>query len=301
MTVPHCVIGVTKQPIRVIRNELRRAAPRLSAGNLESDLAIAARGLPARAAFGTALSGRRAAPGRGRRASRHGPPGHARAGSSPSGAATSSATAIGRRSRRRGRGYEVVERIAGGRAAAYNGAALNLSQLSSRPNPAGVDPGPLRRDGGAGPRGLASLGVDARVGEVRGRVLPGGAFSVNAGGRLKLAGIGQRMIKGGAHVGCVSSPPAARHCGALGAGLRGARDRVGPGTAGSVADDVPGSAPLTSRQAMVWRLEQRFRLREARPDEARWGRPATQAPPPPGQAANSTAAMSWPCRAHPGG
>ena len=44
--------------------------------------------------------------------------------------------------------------------------------------------------------------MDARVGEVPGEYCPG-AYSVNAAGSRKLAGVGQRMIRGGAHVGCV--------------------------------------------------------------------------------------------------
>lgn len=49
---------------------------------------------------------------------------------------------------------------------------------------------------------LASLGVDARVGEVAGEYCPG-AWSVNAGGRRKLMGVGQRLIPGAAHTGGV--------------------------------------------------------------------------------------------------
>src|SRR5207237_5227311 len=91
----------------------------------------------------------------------------------------------------RAAGYDVVERIAGGRAAAYNGQALNLSRAHRDPSPAGAtrarfaEMAELVRDA------LAGLGVDARIGEVPGEYCPG-AFSVNAGGRVKLAGIGQR-------------------------------------------------------------------------------------------------------------
>lgn len=49
---------------------------------------------------------------------------------------------------------------------------------------------------------LGSLGVDARAGEVPGEYCPG-EHSVNAGGRTKLMGVGQRVIRGGAHVGGV--------------------------------------------------------------------------------------------------
>jgi octanoyl-[GcvH]:protein N-octanoyltransferase len=49
---------------------------------------------------------------------------------------------------------------------------------------------------------LRRVGVDARVGEVPGEYCPG-EFSVNAGGRRKLMGVGQRIVRGAAHVGGV--------------------------------------------------------------------------------------------------
>jgi lipoate-protein ligase A len=49
---------------------------------------------------------------------------------------------------------------------------------------------------------LASLGVDARVGEVEGEYCPG-TYSISAGGRTKLIGIGQRLVERAAHVGGV--------------------------------------------------------------------------------------------------
>lgn len=49
---------------------------------------------------------------------------------------------------------------------------------------------------------LAKLGVDARRGEVPGEFCPG-EHSVNARGRVKLMGVGQRVVRGAAHVGGV--------------------------------------------------------------------------------------------------
>ena len=49
---------------------------------------------------------------------------------------------------------------------------------------------------------LCDLGVDARVGEVEGEYCPG-EYSVNARGALKLMGVGQRIVRGAAHVGGV--------------------------------------------------------------------------------------------------
>ena len=49
---------------------------------------------------------------------------------------------------------------------------------------------------------LRRLGLDARVGAVPGEYCPG-EYSVNIGGRAKVMGVGQRVIRGGAHVGGV--------------------------------------------------------------------------------------------------
>lgn len=46
---------------------------------------------------------------------------------------------------------------------------------------------------------LRRLGLDARIGEVGGEYCPG-AYSINAGGRTKVAGFGQRVTSGAAHV-----------------------------------------------------------------------------------------------------
>jgi lipoate-protein ligase A len=51
-------------------------------------------------------------------------------------------------------------------------------------------------------RALRRLGVDARVGEIPGEYCPG-AHSVNARGRAKLVGVGQRLVQHAAHVGGV--------------------------------------------------------------------------------------------------
>jgi octanoyl-[GcvH]:protein N-octanoyltransferase len=49
---------------------------------------------------------------------------------------------------------------------------------------------------------LQRLGLDARIGEIPGEYCPG-EFSVNIAGRVKVMGVGQRVIRNGAHVGGV--------------------------------------------------------------------------------------------------
>lgn len=99
-------------------------------------------------------------------------------------------------------GYEPVERLAGGRAAVFHEGTISFSHaIRGAGAYAGTRP---RFEAMAGriAAALAALGVDARVGEVEGEYCPG-EFSVNARGAAKLAGIGQRVITGGAHVGGV--------------------------------------------------------------------------------------------------
>jgi octanoyl-[GcvH]:protein N-octanoyltransferase len=166
----------------------------------------------------------------------------------------------------RAAGYEAVDRITGGRAAAYNGEALNLSRTVRDPSPARTTRARFEAMAELVREVLTELGVDARIGEVEGEYCPG-AFSVNAEGRLKLAGIGQRMIKGGAHVGCV----------VVAADSQGLRDVLvpvyealgidwNPETTGSVADVIEGVTTDRVGAAVRAALARRFELSDARFD-----------------------------------
>jgi len=102
-------------------------------------------------------------------------------------------------------GYAPVERIAGGRAAVFHSGTISLSVASRPTGPGGAYGGTCERFASLAEliaAALAAAGVEARVGEVEGEYCPG-EFSVNARGAAKLAGIGQRVIAGGAHVGAV--------------------------------------------------------------------------------------------------
>lgn len=99
-------------------------------------------------------------------------------------------------------GFEGMERLTGGRAAAYTEGALSLTLTIPDENPAERTTRRFEEAAGLTRDALRQLGVDARIGEVPGEYCPGD-FSVNAAGRTKLIGIGQRMIKGAAHVGFV--------------------------------------------------------------------------------------------------
>lgn len=100
------------------------------------------------------------------------------------------------------RGYLPVERLAGGRAAIFHEDTIAFSWASPSDEPkAGI----TRRfetlctimvDAFAG------LGLDARIGEIEGEYCPG-RYSINIAGRRKILGVGQRLIRGAAHVGGV--------------------------------------------------------------------------------------------------
>jgi octanoyl-[GcvH]:protein N-octanoyltransferase len=99
-------------------------------------------------------------------------------------------------------GFEPVLRLAGGRAAVFHEGTIAVAHAVPDHDPRS---GVHRRFAEAAEliaAALRRLGIDAAVGEVPGEYCPGG-YSVNARGRVKLAGIGQRVIAGGAHLGGV--------------------------------------------------------------------------------------------------
>jgi lipoate-protein ligase A len=97
-------------------------------------------------------------------------------------------------------GYEPVLRLPGGHAAAYHGDSLGIDIVYALDDPVPGTHDRFRAEGERLARALATLGVDARVGEVPGEYCPG-AYSVNARGRVKLIGTAQRLIRGGALLG----------------------------------------------------------------------------------------------------
>lgn len=102
----------------------------------------------------------------------------------------------------RARGFDPVIRLAGGHAAVFLEASIAFAwaspdaeaQLRIRPR--------FERLAGWIVAALRKLDLDARIGAVPGEYCPG-EFSVNIGGRVKVMGVGQRVIRGGAHVGGV--------------------------------------------------------------------------------------------------
>lgn len=102
----------------------------------------------------------------------------------------------------RAAGFEPVVRLAGGHAAVFLSSSLAFAWASADPDaPLHIRPR-FERLSGWIVAALRRLGLDARIGEVEGEYCPG-EFSVNLAGRVKVMGVGQRVIRGGAHVGGV--------------------------------------------------------------------------------------------------
>jgi lipoate-protein ligase A len=154
----------------------------------------------------------------------------------------------------RAAGFASIVRLAGGRAAVYHEGTLALSTAVPDVNPAARTHARFEEMAELVATALRELGVDARVGEIRGEYCPG-EYSVNAGGRRKLVGIGQRIIAGGAHLGVVI---VVRDSALLRGALIPVYEALGlewdPATAGSVEDELGSGELAAVEDAILGRL-----------------------------------------------
>jgi len=170
----------------------------------------------------------------------------------------------------RAAGFDTALRLAGGRAAVFHRETLAFAW--SVPAPEARDGIRTRFDEIAGivADALGRLGVDARVGEVAGEYCPG-EHSVNARGAKKLMGVGQRVIRGAAHVGGVIVVAGADRVRAALEPVYAAMDFAwDPDTTGSVADEVGAVGLAEVAAALEAELHARF-------DVARGGVPIERA------------------------
>lgn len=173
------------------------------------------------------------------------------------------ATAVGAA---RKEGFAPVLRLAGGRAAVFTQGTLAFAHATPEATPRDGTRERFESTGRLLTSAFARLGVDARIGEVPGEYCPG-AWSVNAGGRIKLAGVGQRLIAGGAHVGgVVVATGTARIVEALEPVYAALGLDWDPATAGSIEDESPGATAETVAEAMVAELALEHDLVEAELD-----------------------------------
>jgi len=111
---------------------------------------------------------------------------------------------------------------------------------------------------------LRQLGVDARVGEVPGEYCPG-EHSVNARGRVKLMGVGQRVIRGAAHVGGVIVVGASERVREVLTPVYRSLDlEWDPASAGSIEDELGEVSVDEVMDALIEQLQADYTLRPSR-------------------------------------
>jgi lipoate-protein ligase A len=168
----------------------------------------------------------------------------------------------------RERGFAPVVRLAGGRAAVYHESTLACAWAVPDKMPATRTTERFREIADVLTEALKRMGVDARVGEIPREYCPG-AWSINARGRRKLVGIGQRLIAGGAHRGAVIVVGGAELVRDVLVPVYRALDLDwDPATAGSIDDEVGAASLDRVTDAVLSELSARYELVEADLDRA---------------------------------
>jgi lipoate-protein ligase A len=152
--------------------------------------------------------------------------------------------------RARAHGYVPVVRPAGGHAAVYDGGSVLVEQVTAEADAtAGLQDRFARlaqrlRDA------LTALGADARVGALPGEYCPG-AFSLNLGGGIKVAGIAQRVVR---HAALTTATVTASGGADLRATVAAVYDalalEVDASVAGAVDEALPGVTPGEVQSAL---------------------------------------------------
>jgi lipoate-protein ligase A len=165
-------------------------------------------------------------------------------------------------------GLGPVVRIVGGHAAVYDERCVAVEHVTAE---ADVTAGLQDRFAAQSRRlrrVLAELGADARVGELPGEYCAG-AHSINAGGRIKVAGIAQRAIRHGAMTSAIVVVGGGADLRRAVAAVYGALEiDVDPATAGSLDEVVPGSAAedVARRVQESYAADRRLRPRGLDPE-----------------------------------
>ena len=178
----------------------------------------------------------------------------------------------------RAAGFAAVERLAGGRAAVFHQGTIAIARAYRDPQPPKRTYARFEEMADLIAEALRGLGVDARVGEVPGEYCPG-AYSINSRGRTKLAGIGQRMIRGGAHMGGVVVASGGHEVArVLEPVYRALELDWDPATSGSAADELDREVDVGEvEEALIAELTKRYELVDAELDEETVAMAATPA------------------------
>jgi len=159
----------------------------------------------------------------------------------------------------RAHGFAPVMRQPGGHAAAYDEGSVCLDDV--RPEAQAIGAALQARFARAADLfagALRAVGVDARVGEVPGEYCPG-AWTVSAGGRVKLVGTAQRVVRGGSLLGAVVVVRGGARVRAV---LEDVNAALGldwdPATAGAAEDGVPGLSVAAVERAVIEAYDEAF-------------------------------------------
>lgn len=157
-------------------------------------------------------------------------------------------------------GFTPIERLAGGRAAVFHTGTLAFAWATPTNDPRTGVTARFKEIAELLSTALRSLGVDAQVGEIPGEYCPG-AYSIHAEHRSKLVGVGQRLVRGAAHVGGVISVTDSERLRTV---LEPVYQELGlhwlPSTAGAIDDFVPDITVDTVRDAVIAAFSERFEL-----------------------------------------
>jgi lipoate-protein ligase A len=164
-------------------------------------------------------------------------------------------------------GFEPVLRAPGGHAVAYHEGCLGIDEAIPERDPIAGMQARFAASGELLAEALRDLGVDARVGRVAGEFCPGD-FTVNAGGRVKLVGTAQRVVR---HASLLAASVAVTGGTLLREALTAVYEPLelewDPATAGAVEDGVPGVGVDDVERAVLAAYARRFELVEARLDD----------------------------------
>jgi octanoyl-[GcvH]:protein N-octanoyltransferase len=164
----------------------------------------------------------------------------------------------------RERGLTPILRSVGGHAAVFDERCVVVEHVSRE---ADATAGLLARFEDQARRvrdALASLGADARIGELAREYCPG-AHSVNVGGRVKIAGIGQRMVRHGAATSAVVVAGGGPELRAAIESIYAALGiSVDVATAGALDEQLPGVTPdeVSRRLHDAYAVDRRLEPRE---------------------------------------
>ena len=137
-------------------------------------------------------------------------------------------------------GFEPVLRAPGGHAVAYHEGCVGVDEVVPEAHPITRMQERFAESGERLAAALRTLGVDARVGRVPREFCPGD-YTVNAGGRVKLVGTAQRVVR---HASLLAASVAVTGGDALRRVLEDVYRALeldwDPATAGAIEDDLPG-------------------------------------------------------------